>query len=51
MMLLKLRRDWYEEQGGKPSLRDFPRRAAVARVGAVLGAAPPDARHTTDWKT
>src|SRR5829696_1531163 len=23
MMLLKLRRDWYEEQGGKPSLRNF----------------------------
>ena len=23
MMLLKLRRDWYEEQGGKPSLRAF----------------------------
>ena len=32
MMLLKLRRDWYEEQGGKPSLRDVPRRAAVARA-------------------
>jgi len=23
MMLLKLRHDWYEEQGGKPSLRAF----------------------------
>jgi uncharacterized protein (DUF885 family) len=23
MMLLKLRHDWYEEQGGKPSLRNF----------------------------
>jgi uncharacterized protein (DUF885 family) len=23
LMLLKLRRDWYEEQGGKPSLRAF----------------------------
>jgi uncharacterized protein (DUF885 family) len=23
MMLLKLRQDWYEEQGGKPSLRSF----------------------------
>jgi uncharacterized protein (DUF885 family) len=23
LMLLKLRRDWYEEQGGKPSLRNF----------------------------
>lgn len=23
MMLLKLRRDWYEEQGGKPSLKSF----------------------------
>ena len=22
-MLLKLRHDWYEEQGGKPSLRNF----------------------------
>jgi uncharacterized protein (DUF885 family) len=23
MMLLKLRHDWYEEKGGKPSLRGF----------------------------
>ena len=23
LMLLKLRRDWYEQQGGKPSLRAF----------------------------
>jgi uncharacterized protein (DUF885 family) len=23
LMMLKLRRDWYEEQGGKPSLRNF----------------------------
>ena len=23
LMLLKLRRDWYEEKGGKPSLRAF----------------------------
>jgi uncharacterized protein (DUF885 family) len=23
LMMLKLRHDWYEEQGGKPSLRNF----------------------------
>src|SRR5204863_9901015 len=23
LMMLKLRRDWYDEQGGKPSLRNF----------------------------
>ena len=44
LMLLKLRHDWQEEQGGKTSLRAF--HDALPRAGgrAVLGAAPPDAR-------
>ena len=45
LMLLKLRRDWQEQQGGKSSLRAF--HDALPRAGrrAVLGAAPADARH------
>ena len=44
LMLLKLRRDWQEQQGGKTDAARVPRRVPGAGVGAVLGAAPPDAR-------
>ena len=44
LMLLKLRRDYKEQQAGKFSLRDVPRRRARAGQRAVLGAPPPAAR-------
>ncbi len=44
LMLLKLRHDWYEEQGGKPSLRSFHDTLLVTWSGTVLGASQVDAR-------
>ena len=40
LMMLKLRRDYKEQQGGKYSLRIVPRRGALAGERAVLGASP-----------
>ena len=44
LMMLKLRRDYKEQQGGKFSLRALPRRRAGAGQRAVLGAPPSAAR-------
>ncbi len=44
LMMLKLRRDYKEQQGAKFSLRVVPRRRARAGQRAVLGASPAAAR-------
>ncbi len=46
MMLLKLRRDWQQQKGGKPSLRALSRRVSRAGRRAVLGASPAVARRS-----
>ncbi len=43
LMMLKLRRDYKEQQGGKFSLARLPRRRARQGTRAVLGASPPAA--------